>query len=209
MEARAIESAAGAWRGAGTLSDDRRVVAAVLSGDRDAFRSIVEREGPTVIAACARVLGDHGEAEDVAQEAFVIAYRMIGSWRADGALGAWISRIAVRLALRRAAQRRQVVWLDPLAADADLPDRERYRTTGSNEAGDPAGSVLRTERDATLRAAVASLDEPYREVVALRFFAERSLAEIAEVTDRPLGTVKTHLHRGLARLRRALEELER
>ncbi len=74
---------------------------------------------------------------------------------------------------------------------------------------DPAHTVLRTERDARLRAAVASLDEPYREVVALRFFAERSLAEIAESTDRPLGTVKTHLHRGLARLRSALEEADR
>jgi RNA polymerase sigma-70 factor (ECF subfamily) len=208
-EAAAIERAAGTWRGAGTVGDDRRVVAAVLSGNRDAFRAIVEREGPTVIAACTRVLGDHGEAEDIAQEAFVTAYRLIATWRADGPLGAWISRIAVRLALRRAAQRRQVVWLDPLAADADLPDRERYRTTGSPEAGDPAGTVIRTERDARLRAAVASLDEPYREVVALRFFAERSLLEIAEVTARPLGTVKTHLHRGLARLRRVLEEAER
>jgi RNA polymerase sigma-70 factor (ECF subfamily) len=77
------------------------------------------------------------------------------------------------------------------------------------DAVDPATTVLREERDVQLRAAVASLDEPYREVVALRFFAERSLAEIAEATDRPLGTVKTHLHRGLARLRRAIEETAR
>jgi len=52
---------------------------------------------------------------------------------------------------------------------------------------------------------VANLEEPYREVVALRFFSELSLAEIAVVAGRPLGTVKTHLHRGLQRLRRALE----
>ena len=74
---------------------------------------------------------------------------------------------------------------------------------------DPAGMVIRSERDAQLRAAVAALEEPYREVVALRFFADRSLAEIADVTERPLGTVKTHLHRGLARLRRTIEESER
>jgi RNA polymerase sigma-70 factor (ECF subfamily) len=69
--------------------------------------------------------------------------------------------------------------------------------------------AIRSERDAQLRTAVASLDEPYREVVALRFFAERSLAEIAAATDRPLGTIKTQLHRGLARLRLALEETDR
>jgi len=170
---------------AGATNDDRTIVEAVLAGDRDAFRLLVEREGPAVVSACTRVLGDRAEAEDVAQEAFVIAYRSLGSWRADGAFGAWLSRIAVRLAVRRATARKQVTWLDPLAAEGDLPGRDRYRTSVSSDSLDPAHSLLRTERDADIRAAVASLDEPYREVVALRFFAERSLAEIAEATDRP------------------------
>ena len=208
-EATATDETRIAGRDDGTARDDRRIVDAVLSGDRDAFRHLVEREGPTIVAACARVLGDRSEAEDVAQEAFVIAYRSLGSWRGEGALGAWLSRIAVRLAIRRAGQRRQVTWLDPLAADADEAGRERFRTASGHDAVDPAHMVLRSERDARLRAAVAGLDEPYREVVAMRFFAERSLAEIAEATDRPLGTVKTHLHRGLARLRQALEDADR
>jgi RNA polymerase sigma-70 factor, ECF subfamily len=194
---------------AGATPDDRTIVDAVLAGDRDTFRFLVEREGSAVIAACTRVLGDRAEAEDVAQEAFVIAYRSLASWRAEGAFGAWLTRIAVRLAIRRSSQRKQVTWLDPLAAEADQPGQERYRTAATTEALDPAHAFLRTERDTQLRAAVAALDEPYREVVALRFFAERSLNEIAEVTERPLGTVKTHLHRGLARLRQSLEEAER
>ena len=180
----------------------------MLGGDRHAFRILVEREAPSVVAACARVLGDRAEAEDVAQEAFVIAYRSLATWRADGAFGAWLSRIAMRLAVRRVAQRKRVTWLDPMAAEADPPASERYRSMSRSDAVDPAHTLLRSERDAELRTAVASLDEPYREVVALRFFGDRSLAEIAEATDRPLGTVKTHLHRGLARLRRALEEAE-
>jgi RNA polymerase sigma-70 factor (ECF subfamily) len=193
----------------GAANDDRTIVEAVLAGDRDAYRRLVERESASVVAACARILGDRSEAEDVAQEAFVIAYRSLGSWRADGPFGAWLARIAVRLAVRNAGKRRQVTWLDPIAAEADEPGRDRFRTSGASDAVDPAHSVLRAEQDARVRAAVASLDEPYREVVALRFFAERSLLEIAEATDRPLGTVKTHLHRGLARLRRALEDHER
>ncbi len=193
----------------GEPSDEQRIVQAVLAGDRDAFRGLVDREGPSVVSACARVLGDRSEAEDVAQEAFVIAYRSLSTWRSEGSFGAWVSRIAVRLAIRRAGQRKRVTWLDPLAAEGDLPNQERFRLGGASEAVDPAHHYIRNERDAHLRAAVATLDEPYREVVTLRFFAEQSLAEIAEVTNRPLGTVKTHLHRGLARLRRTLEEHER
>jgi RNA polymerase sigma-70 factor (ECF subfamily) len=190
-------------------TDDRRIVDAVLGGDREAFRRLVEREGPAVVAACARILGDRHEAEDVAQEAFVIAYRSLATWRADGAVGAWLSRIAVRLAIRRSTQRRRVTWLAPMAAEADEPGTATRYRTAALDAPDPAHAVLRSERDAGLRAAVAALDEPYREVVALRFFADRSLAEIAEATERPLATVKTHLHRGLARLRRNLEAEDR
>jgi RNA polymerase sigma-70 factor (ECF subfamily) len=189
-----------------TTFDERRVVEAVLAGDREAFRRLVERESRSVVAACTRVLGDRAEAEDVAQEAFVIAYRSLASWRADGPFGAWLARIAMRLAIRRAAQRKQVVWLD---AAAGTEPAGAAQAVATGDAADPAHSVLRSERDAQLRSAVAALDEPYRETVALRFFAERSLAEIAVATDRPLGTVKTHLHRGLARLRISLEASDR
>jgi RNA polymerase sigma-70 factor (ECF subfamily) len=70
---------------------------------------------------------------------------------------------------------------------------------------DPAALSLRAERATEIRRAVIGLPEPYREVVALRFFGDASLDEIARQTGRPLGTVKTHLHRGLARLRVQLE----
>jgi len=207
---RVTEQTVDADRRSGAPTDDRRLVDDVLGGDRDAFRLLVDREGPALVAACARVLGDRTEAEDVAQEAFVIAYRSLGTWRGEGSLGAWLARIGVRLAVRRAGQRRQVAWLDPLAADADPTGSERFRTSSAgSDAIDPAQRAIRSERDALLRTAVASMDEPYREVVALRFFAERSLAEIAAATDRPLGTVKTQLHRGLARLRQALDERDR
>jgi RNA polymerase sigma-70 factor (ECF subfamily) len=186
--------------------DEREIVDSVLAGDREAFRRLVERESRSVIGVCTRILGDRAEAEDVAQEAFVAAYRALGSWRSEGSFGAWLSRIAVRLAIRRAAQRKQVTWLDPVA---DANSGGVPAGAAGSDPADPAGMVIRSERDAQLRAAVAALEEPYREVVALRFFADRSLAEIADVTERPLGTVKTHLHRGLARLRLAIEEAER
>lgn len=174
---------------------DRSLVEAVTSGDRDAFRRIVESESPTVFRTCYRILGTVPEAEDAAQETFVIAYRAIDTYRGEGAVGAWLARIATRQAFRRLSQRREATSLD-LAVD---------KTANAAET-DPLGQALAAERQAAVRIAVASLPEPYREVVALRFFGELSLAEIAVVTDRPVGTVKTHLRRGLGRLREALGE---
>ena len=126
----------------------------------------------------------------------MIAFGSLAGWRADGPFGAWLTRIAIRISLRRAQKRRDVVWIDPSGADRplDLPGGI-----------DPAASSLRSERAADIRAAVARLDEPYRETVALRFFGELSLDEIATQTGRPLGTVKTHLHRGLLRLRGTID----
>ena len=184
-------------------SDERAIVAAILGGDRDAFRLLVDRESAAVVRACHRVLGDLAEAEDVAQEAFVIAYRSLATWRADGPFGAWLSRIAIRLAVRQASKRRTVAWARPVEGE----DRDaRLQAVPAGRSTDPEGLALRGERQRSVRDAVARLDEPYREVVALRFFAERSLEEIATITGRPLGTVKTHRHRGLIRLRGRLDD---
>jgi RNA polymerase sigma-70 factor (ECF subfamily) len=185
-------------------NSDRTIVDAVLSGDRDAFRHLVDRESASVVRASHRILGDLHEAEDVSQEAFMTAYRSLASWRGDGPFGAWLTRIAVRLALRRLGQRKSVTWIDPTGApDPDASNTTSGLTTGARS--DPASIALRAERAADLRTAVASLPEPYREVVSLRFFGELSLEEIGRQTERPLGTVKTHLRRGLLRLRETVE----
>jgi RNA polymerase sigma-70 factor, ECF subfamily len=176
--------------------DDLAAVEAVLAGDRNAFRVLVDREGAAVVRACHRILGDLHEAEDAAQEAFVTAFKSLAGWRGEGPFGAWLTRIAIRIALRRVERRRDVTWIDPAnpVAGIDVPGGP-----------DPATTALRSERAADVRAAVARLDEPYREVVALRFFGDLSLEEIAAETGRPLGTVKTHLRRGLIRLRTVVE----
>ena len=193
---------------------------AVLAGDREAFRRLVERESVALVRACHRILGDRSDAEDAAQEALVTAYRQLASWRGDGPFGAWLMRIGIRIALRQAGKRRTVTWRDPLGGgtpDAGgngssfdpIAQAVDQAAIESAPLTDPAMLSMRAERATELRAAVTALPEPYREVVALRFFGDATLDEIARVTERPLGTVKTHLHRGLARLRTSLERDDR
>jgi RNA polymerase sigma-70 factor (ECF subfamily) len=183
--------------------DELQVVQAVLDGDRDAFRILVDRESASVVRACYRVLADLHEAEDIAQEAFVTAYRSLATWRGDGPFGAWLTRIAVRLAIRQLGRRRVVTWLRS-PAGGDMLD-ETVAALPASPRLQPEHVALSAESATATRRAVASLDEPYREVVTLRFFGERSLEEIATLTGRPLGTVKTHLRRGLLRLRDQIE----
>jgi RNA polymerase sigma-70 factor (ECF subfamily) len=167
------------------------LVDAVLAGDRDAYRLLVERESRTVIGVCLKVLGDPDEAQDAAQDAFVQAFRSLAGYRGDGTFGAWVGRIARRIAVARASSAGRRATTDIDAAADDLRD----------EAADPLRHVMDVERSARLRTAVDALPDDQRQVVTLRFFQDMPLERIAVETNVPLGTVKSRLHRGLARLR--------
>jgi RNA polymerase sigma-70 factor (ECF subfamily) len=193
----------------------RRVVADVLAGDRDAYAVLVERDLPAVTRVCHRVLGDRDAAEEAAQEAFLSAYRSLPAWRGDGPFAAWICRIALHISLRRAHQARSVDWIDVAALDAadDVLDgggrrvARHFRDASLDAAAsmDPGRIAVAAEQATMVREALRGLEEPYRETVALRYFAGLTVPEIAEACDRPQGTVKTHLHRGLLRLRERLD----
>lgn len=164
-----------------------------MAGDGQAFRVLIERETAGVFRTCYRILGRTDEAEDATQETFVLAYRGLGTFRGDGHPAAWLRRIAIREAWRRAAshsrQRSMTAQLDVSAEWI------------ANDVPCPAAAAIESEEREQVRLAVAGLPEPYREVVTLRFFGDLSLLEICAATGRPEGTVKAQLHRGLKRLR--------
>jgi len=181
--------------------DDLALARALAGGDEDAFQLLVDQQAPVVFRLCYRILGRREEAEDAAQEAFVLAYRALGTYRGDGPAAAWIARIATRECWRRAASsaRRSATTMrldDAMAAT--LPDT-----------ADPTRDAIAAEEADAVRSAVAALPDPYREVIALRYFGELSLADIAASTGRPEATVKTHLRRGLERLRTEWRETGR
>src|SRR6187200_3326729 len=84
-------------------SEEFRLSAALVAGDREAFRLLVEQETPKIFRTCYRILGRIDEAEEATQETFVLAYRGLHTYRGDGPPGAWVARIATRESWRRAA----------------------------------------------------------------------------------------------------------
>ncbi|MCA1587330.1 MAG: RNA polymerase sigma factor [Chloroflexi bacterium] len=168
-----IGMSARAWHDEGV--DDRALVEAVLAGERDLFGALVERETPTVFRACLRILGQRQDAEDVTQESFIAAFRAMRSYRGEGSLRAWLLRIATRLAFRRLAQRRSVDALD--ATVHDRPADPRL---------EPPRALIVTEQRHAVRGAVASLPDPYREVVALGQHGALVARIQAALDDEPL-----------------------
>ena len=171
------------------LSDDE-LVARCLAGSDGAFRDLVERYQTRIYSLALRMTGNHADAEDLAQEAFIRAYSALASYRRIGAggFGAWLYRIAVNLCLNALRSRKRAVAVDP----NDLDELQA-----------PADGI---ERASAVQEAVQSLDEDYRAVVALRFTEGLSYREIAGVLDVPVSTIETRLHRAKKRLRELLKE---
>lgn len=170
--------------------DDDLLVAAIRAGDPDGIRRLVDQETPRLFRFAFRILGNRPDAEDVVQEAFIVAVRSFATFRGDGPLGAWLMRIVVRIAYRRAG-----------SADRTTMDIAAIEEMPADEAVDPLGATLDRESQQAVRSAVEALPEPYREVIALRYFAGLSVEDTAATVGRPVSTTKSHLRRGLQRLR--------
>jgi len=156
------------------------------AGERRAFGELVRRHGSAVRGLLRRMGAQASEADDVAQDAFLTAFERIAEFRGEGAFAGWVKRIAARAYLRRLHKERR---LGPLAEDvADEPDA----------AAPDADAAI------DLDEAMKGLSAAERVCVTMCFGAGLSHAEAAEALNLPLGTVKSHVKRGLEKLRARL-----
>lgn len=168
----------------------------MLAGDPGAFAGLITRHGRRVHDLARRMLRDTHEAEDVAQQAFLNAYKALERFDRDRPFRHWLLRITSNLCRNRIAARKvRAKQLDPTGGEEHPPDPP-------DASGPLAPPVVGT--DERVRAAIEALPERYRLAVILRYVHELPLDAIAEVTGTPVATVKTHLHRGRAALRERL-----
>jgi RNA polymerase sigma-70 factor (ECF subfamily) len=180
---------------------DLTLVQRVQQGDRRAFDQLVLRYQHKVLKLVMRYMRNHAEAEDIAQEAFLKAYRAIHSFRGDSAFYTWIYRIAINTAKNAlvAAKRR------PLDYDLDLQDPEQNERNGRlRDEATPESLLLTEEIRETVDAAIGALPEDLRRAVVLREYEGLSYEEIAAVMACPVGTVRSRIFRAREAIDRQL-----
>jgi RNA polymerase sigma-70 factor (ECF subfamily) len=176
-----------------SASDDE-IAARIQKGDATAFDEFFDRFAGRLLGYIGGLVGDAGTAEDLLQETMLRVYRNIGRYEARGVFGAWVFRIASKLAFTELRRRR--FRAAPLAEPVlDVPDPIHT---------DPAEIRVVRERERAIEAALASLPDDQRAVVLLRVRDGMSLEEIARTMCVPVGTVKSRLHHAIRRLRMLL-----
>jgi RNA polymerase sigma-70 factor (ECF subfamily) len=164
---------------------DDALVRRAQRGDRFAFELLVERHQHRMFTLAARVLGSRDDAADAVQEAFLRAWRGIGSFRGGALFSTWLYRICVNAAHDQRGRRRETAELSDATAD-------------------PRDFFSERELSGDLQRALNGLDDVYRLTVVLYDVLGRSYAEIAEITGVAEGTVKSRLFRGRTELARRL-----
>jgi RNA polymerase sigma factor (sigma-70 family) len=173
---------------------DDELVELCRKRDQEAFRELVDRYASLAYRTAVLIANDGPTAEDIVQEAFVLAWRNIDKFEPRGSLKAWLLRIVANRA--RSHKRRKV--LPTVARDSE--------DIAATEAGDPVEDGLdQWELHHLIGQALGELRESYRLAVVLRYFVELSVPEIARVLGWRQGTVKSRLHRALCELRKSLE----
>jgi RNA polymerase sigma-70 factor (ECF subfamily) len=180
--------------------DDREAVRRVQAGDTEAFEPLVEKYKRKVFRLAYQVLRDQEEALDVAQEAFVKAFRALPTFKGDSAFYTWLFRITMNVALDRKRQR--TTRAKSLGAD-DVPPEEWERTATSTDP-DPEDVASSAERRERIRKGLDSLSENHRAIIILSDIEGLQYREIAEVLGIPMGTVMSRLHHARKRLREVL-----
>ena len=174
--------------------DERSLVEACLDGRSGAFDLIVERHRRSVYLLCYRFVSNHEDASDLSQEVFLRAYRGLRSFRGQSSLATWLYRIGVNVCLNRVSAKK--------LQSESIDDRQFV----DERAESAPERLLKHERSARVRAAIAQLPRKQRATLVLRMYHEMSHQEIADVLGSSVGAVKANFFHALGNLKKLLAD---
>ncbi len=187
--------------------DDRAFVVACQRGDAEAFSTLVVRHSSKMLNAASRMLGDYDEACDVTQEAFLAAFRSIGSFRAEAKFSTWLYRIVVNTTKNRLLQRHNQVRREEPFPEASLQASHCAFCAASADEFNPARQLEKRELEAQVQKCISALEADFREVLVLRDIQGLSYEEIRNVLKTPEGTVKSRLSRARLAMKDCLKKV--
>jgi RNA polymerase sigma-70 factor, ECF subfamily len=185
---------------------DLSLVRRVQSGDKGAFDALVRKYQHKLVKLVMRYVRNPAEAEDIAQEAFIKAYRALPQFRGDSAFYTWLYRIAINTAKNAVVSRDR----SPIEYNIDRHDatEESYEMQGRmKDSETPEGLVLTDEIRRTVNAAIEALPEDLKTAIVLRELDGLSYEEIAAAMDCPVGTVRSRIFRAREAIDRRLRDV--
>ena len=188
----------------GDSTTDQQLVERVQAGDKTAFDILVRKYQHRLIKLIARYVHDSEEVYDVAQEAFIKAYRAIPSFRGESAFYTWLYRIAANTAKNHLIS----LGRKPPGVDVDIEDAEQFLGDSDlKDSATPEGLLRKDEIQNTVVAAMEKLPEDLRVAITLRELEGLSYEEIAEKMDCPVGTVRSRIFRAREAIQQELKPL--
>jgi len=178
---------------------DQLLVERVQKGDKRAFDLLIQKYQHRIVSLVSRYVSDPTEAQDVAQEAFIKAYRAVKRFRGESAFYTWLYRIAINTAKNWIVAKNR----RPPSSDIDAVDAEQYAISERlRENSTPESELLREEIEQTVFATIAKLPDDLRTAIILREMDGMSYEEIAQTMECPIGTVRSRIFRA----REAIDE---
>jgi RNA polymerase sigma-70 factor, ECF subfamily len=181
--------------------DDAALVAASARGDRAAFGELVRRHQDRLYNTVYRLVANAEDAQDIVQEAFLSAYQSLPGFKGDSQFFTWLYRIGMNLAISLKRKRHLV-----LSADTRLVGETGAEPEDQSDQCRPDRPIERAEDEQTLQDALSRLSPEHRVVIVLKELEGHKYETIAEITQVPVGTVRSRLHRARLELRDLLRE---
>ena len=172
--------------------NDQQLVRKVQAGDKRAFDLLVLKYQHKIFGLISRYVSDSHEVQDVAQEAFIKAYRALPKFRGDSAFYTWLYRIAINTAKNHLVSRGR----RPPGSDVEVEDAGYYDTGSAlRDVDTPENQLFKQELEDVVNRAIGELPDDLRSAVTLREFDGLSYEEIADIMDCPVGTVRSRIFR--------------
>ncbi len=183
-------------------SNDQKLIQSCLNGEIEAFSQLVEKYQDRLCRSLYRITGSTHDSAEIAQEAFVLAYQKLNTFKGHSAFYSWLYRIAFNTAISQKRKKKR-----PTSSLESIRENSGVEPVDDHPESSPEYRMEQAEKQKLVQEALNSLPDEFRDVLVLKEMDGLKYEEISEIVGCPVGTVRSRIHRARAELRIKLEKL--